>query len=136
ALLTTEGFRDILEMRRVRVPRLYDPLYQKPKALVPRRWRYEIEERMDYQGNILTPLNEDSVHRALDAIEEAGVEAVAVCLLHSYANPAHERRIGEIIRARFPDMFVSLSVDILPEIREYERTSTTSINSYIGPPVR
>ncbi|GAB1361071.1 hydantoinase/oxoprolinase family protein [Rhodobacter sp.] len=136
ALLTTAGFRDILEMRRVRVPRLYDPLYRKPPALVPRRWRFEVEERMDHRGNVLTPLDETTVHRALDAVAAEGVEAIAVCLLHSYANPVHEQRIGEIIRQRFPGMFVSLSVDILPEIREYERTSTTAINSYIGPPVR
>lgn len=136
ALITTEGFRDILEMRRVRVPRLYEPLYRKPPPLSPRRWRLEVTERMEFNGNILTPLNEQSVVRALDVIEAEAIEAVAVCLLHSYANPTHERRIGEMIRARFPDVFVSLSVDILPEIKEYERTSTAVINSYVGPPVK
>jgi N-methylhydantoinase A len=136
ALITTRGFRDVLEMRRVRVPRLYEPLYKKPPALAPRRWRFEVDERLDFEGKVLTPLDEASVMAALDVIAADGIEAVAVCLLHSYANPAHERRIGAMIRERFPSMFVSLSVDVLPEIREYERTSTTVINSYVGPPVK
>ncbi len=136
ALLTTAGFRDVLELRRIRVPRLYEPLYRKPPALVPRRLRFEVAERLDWQGNVLLPLDEASVTAAIDALLAEGVAAVAVCLLHSYANAAHERRIGEMLRARMPDAFVSLSVDILPEIREYERTSTTVINSYVGPPVR
>ncbi|MER9670836.1 hydantoinase/oxoprolinase family protein, partial [Mesorhizobium sp. M0203] len=136
ALITTRGFRDILEMRRVRVPKLYEPLYQKPPALSPRRWRLEVDERLDFQGNVVTPLDEASVAAALDVIAGEEIEAVAVCLLHSYANPEHERRIGEMIAARFPAMFVSLSVDVLPEIREYERTSTSVINSYVGPPVK
>lgn len=136
ALITTEGFRDVLEMRRIRVPRLYDPLYEKPPALSPRKWRFEVAERMDFRGEVLTPLDEASVHAAIDAIAAAGVDAVAVCLLHSYANPAHERRIGEVLAERLPGVFVSLSVDILPEIREYERTSTTVINSFVGPPVK
>ena len=136
ALITTEGFRDVLEMRRIRVPRLYDPLYEKPPALSPRKWRFEVAERMDFRGEVLTPLDEASLHTAIDAIAAAGVDAVAVCLLHSYANPAHERRIGEVLAERLPGVFVSLSVDILPEIREYERTSTTVINSFVGPPVK
>ncbi len=135
-LITTAGFRDVLELRRIRVPRLYEPLYRKPPALVPRRWRFEVAERLDWQGKVLQPLDEASVTAAIDALLAEGVEAVAVCLLHSYANAAHERRIGEMLRERMPDAFVSLSVDILPEIREYERTSTTVINSYVGPPVR
>ncbi|SMO80309.1 hydantoinase/oxoprolinase family protein [Paracoccus laeviglucosivorans] len=136
ALITTEGFRDVLEMRRIRVPRLYDPLYEKPPALSPRKWRFEVSERVDFRGEVLTPLDEASVHAAIDAIQAAGIEAVAVCLLHSYANPAHERRIGALLAERLPGLFVSLSVDVLPEIREYERTSTTVINSFVGPPVK
>ncbi|MBY0137705.1 hydantoinase/oxoprolinase family protein [Paracoccus yeei] len=136
ALITTEGFRDVLEMRRIRVPRLYDPLYKKPPALSPRKWRFEVAERVDFRGDVLAPLDESSVHAAIDAIAAAGIEAVAVCLLHSYANPAHERRIGELLAKRLPGLFVSLSVDVLPEIREYERTSTTVINSFVGPPVK
>lgn len=136
ALITTEGFRDVLEMRRIRVPRLYDPLYEKPPALSPRKWRFEVAERLDYQGNVLTALDESSVLQAIEAIKAADVEAVAVCLLHSYANPSHERRIGELLQEHLPDAFISLSVDVLPEVREYERTSTTVINSFVGPPVR
>ncbi len=136
ALITTEGFRDVLEMRRIRVPRLYDPLYEKPPALSPRKWRFEVAERLDFQGNVLTPLDESSVLTAIDAIKAAEVDAVAVCLLHSYANSEHERRIGALIKEHLPNVFVSLSVDVLPEIREYERTSTTVINSFVGPPVK
>ena len=134
-LITTAGFRDVLELRRIRVPRLYEPLYRKPPPLVPRRLRLEVAERMDWQGEVLQALDEASVAAAIEALVAAEVEAVAVCLLHSYANPAHERRIGAMLKARMPDAFVSLSVDVLPEIREYERTSTTVINSYVGPPV-
>lgn len=136
ALITTAGFRDVLEMRRIRVPRLYEPLYEKPPALSPRKWRYEVQERMDHLGQILTPLDENSVEQAIEKIVLANVDAVAVCLLHSYANPAHERRIGEMLAERLPGVFISLSVDVLPEIREYERTSTTVVNAYVGPPVK
>lgn len=136
ALITTEGFRDVLEMRRIRVPRLYDPLYEKPPALSPRKWRFEVTERTDFQGEVLTELDEASVMAAIEAIRASGCEAVAVCLLHSYANPAHERRIGELLAEHLPDLYVSLSVDVLPELREYERTSTTVINSFVGPPVK
>ena len=135
-LITTAGFRDVLELRRIRVPRLYEPLYRKPPPLVPRRLRLEAAERMDWRGEVLEALDEASVTAAINALIAAEVQAVAVCLLHSYANPAHERRIGAMLRQRMPDAFISLSVDVLPEIREYERTSTTVINSYVGPPVR
>ena len=136
ALLTTEGFRDVLEMRRIRVPRLYEPLYEKPPVLVPRRLRFEVTERMGPRGEILVPLDEASVDRAIERLKRENVTAVAVCFLHSYANPAHERAVGERLRKALPDAFISLSVDILPEIREYERTSTTVINSLVGPPMR
>jgi N-methylhydantoinase A len=135
ALVTTEGFRDVLELRRIRVPRLYEPLYRKPPPLVPRRHRFEVGERMGPRGEVLRELDVHGLERIADAIIEAGIEAVAVCFLHSYANPAHERRAGEILRARLPGRFVTLSVDVLPEIREYERTSTTVINAYVAPPV-
>jgi N-methylhydantoinase A len=136
ALVTTAGFRDVLELRRIRVPRLYEPLYVKPAPLVPRRWRLEVDERMGPDGAAVRALDEGTVGLAIDALRAAGVEAVAVCLLHSYANPAHERRIGDLLAAALPGVFVSLSVDVLPEIREYERTSTTVINAYVGPPVK
>ena len=136
ALVTTKGFRDVLEMQRVRVPRLYDPLYEKPPPLVRRSLRFEVEERLDPFGEVVTPLVEEDVSRAAERMRAEGVEAVAVCFLHSYANDEHERRAGEILRRELPECFVSLSVDVLPQKREYERTSTTVINSYVGPPIR
>ena len=135
ALLTTRGFRDVLELRRVRVPNLYEPLYERPPPLVPRQLRFEIDERTGPRGEALRPLDEAGVRAAAERIQAAGVEAVAVCYLHSYAGPAHERRTGEILRDLLPGAFVSLSVDVLPRKLEYERTSTTVINAYVGPPV-
>lgn len=135
ALLTTRGFRDVLEFRRIRVPRLYDPLYVKPAPLAPRNLRLEITERMAADGSVVAPLDEADVLSAVETLRRERVEAVAVCFLHSYANPAHERRVGEILRRELPGVFITLSVDVLPEIREYERTSTTVINAYVGPPV-
>ena len=135
ALLTTRGFRDVLELRRVRVPELYEPLYERPPPLVPRQLRFEVDERTGPRGEVLRPLDEAGVRTAAERIRAAGMEAVAVCYLHSYANPAHERRTGEILREMLPGTFVSLSVDVLPQKLEYERTSTTVINAYVGPPV-
>jgi N-methylhydantoinase A len=136
ALLTTAGFRDVLELQRIRMPRLYDPLFEKPKPLVPRRLRFEVRERLDAEGNVVMPLASDDVHAAITAIAaDPGVEAIAVCFLHSYANDSHERAAGAMIRDALPDRFLSLSVDILPQKREYERSSTTVINAYVGPPV-
>src|SRR6266700_7212849 len=89
ALVTTEGFRDVLELRRIRVPRLYEPLYEKPPPLVPRRRRYEINERLDGRGKIVTPLDEDQVRELAMVLAQTGVQAVAISLLHSYANPTH-----------------------------------------------
>ena len=136
ALITTRGFRDVLELRRLRVPQLYSVFYEPPTPLVERRLRLEVDERLDSNGAVVTPLSEEDVEAALDRIEEDGAESVAVCFLHSYRNPAHERRVGEAIRERLPDIYVSLSVDVLPEIREYERTSTTVVNSYLGPIIK
>ncbi len=136
ALITTKGFRDVLELRRLRVPELFSLFYVPPKPLVERRLRLEADERMSAEGGVLRQLDEKTVIAALERIAQDGAEAVAVCLLHSYRNPAHERRIGELVRKRLPDVFLSLSVDVLPEIREYERTSTTVVNAYIGPIVK
>jgi N-methylhydantoinase A len=135
ALLTTRGFRDVLELRRVRVPALYEPLFVRPAPLVPRNLRLEIDERMDAAGRVLRPLAEADVAAAIERIRREGVEAVAVCFLHSYANPAHEQAAGALLRAALPGCHVSLSCEVLPQKREYERTSTTVINSYVGPPV-
>lgn len=136
ALITTKGFRDVLELRRLRVPELFSLFYVPPKPLVERRLRLEADERMSAEGAVLRKLDERTVTAALDRIRQDGVEALAVCLLHSYRNPAHERRISELVRKRLPGVFLSLSVDVLPEIREYERTSTTVVNAYIGPIVK
>lgn len=133
ALVTTEGFRDVLELRRLRFPDLFSLNYKPPDPLVPRRRRFEVEERMLADGSTRIPLSEDSLNAVLDRLQEAEPEAIAICLLHSYVNPAHEERVTGAIRDRFPSAYVSSSVEILPEIREYERTSTTVINSYIGP---
>ena len=135
ALVTTEGFRDVLELRRIRVPRLYEPLYEKPAPLVPRRRRFEIKERLDSRGNVVEPLDEAQVRALAVTLADAGVEAVAISFLHAYANPAHERRVAELFREALPGCFISVSSEVLPEIREYERTSTTVVNAYVGPVV-
>jgi N-methylhydantoinase A len=137
ALVTTEGFRDVLEMRRLRIPVMYDLQYDKPPPLVPRRLRFEVAERLGPRGEVKKPLDEAQVAALADRLLAEGVESVAVCLLHSYADAAHERRTGEILRRRLDgSAYVTLSSDILPEIREYERTSTAVVNAYIGPIVR
>jgi N-methylhydantoinase A len=136
ALITTRGFRDVLELRRLRVPLLYDLQYRPPAPMVERRLRIEVDERMGAKGDVLHPLDEAGVDVAVGRMREERVEAVAVCLIHSYRNPEHERRVGELISKLAPEIHLSLSVDVLPEIREYERTSTTVINAYVGPTVR
>ena len=137
ALITTEGFRDVLEMRRLRIPVMYDLQYDKPAPLVPRRLRYELPERMGPRGEVRKPLDEQQARVVAKRLLEEGVESVAICLLHSYANAAHEQRAGELVREQLNGKaYISLSSDILPEIREYERTSTAVVNAYIGPIVR
>ena len=134
ALITTAGFRDVLELRRIRIPELYNFFYDKVPPLVARRLRFEVDERMGSHGEIKKPLDETGVAAVVERIEGQGIEALAICLLHSYANPAHERRVAEIARAALPaSVFITCSVDVLPELREYERTSTTVINAYVGP---
>jgi N-methylhydantoinase A len=135
-LITTEGFRDVLEMRRLRIPEMYTLGYRTPPPLVPRRLRLEVAERMGPRGEVRRPLDEASAHAAAERLAAAGVEAVAVALLHAYANSAHEQRVAEIVAAALPNAFITCSSDILPEIREYERTSTTVINAYLGPILR
>ncbi|MGO4739801.1 hydantoinase/oxoprolinase family protein [Bosea sp. 2KB_26] len=137
ALLTTRGFRDVLELGRLRMPELYNLNYEKPTPLVPRHRRYEIAERMGAHGDIVLPLDEDSVVEAARSIAASDTRAVAVSFLHAYANPQHERRACEILTGMLgPEIFVSCSSDVLPEIREYERTSTVVVNAYLGPVVR
>ena len=136
ALVTTRGFRDVLELRRLRVPQLYNAFYRPPEPLVERRLRLEVDERIGSGGTVIRPLDEDSLTPALDRLRTDAPEAVAVCLIHSYSNPEHEKRVGEIIRKELPEAYISLSVEVLPEIREYERTSTTVINAYLGPIIK
>ena len=135
ALITTEGFRDILEFRRNRTPRLYDLYYEKSPTLIKRQYRLEVGERLNFRGEVLRPLDVDDVDRAVQSVLDSGVESVAVCLLHSYANPDHEQYIAQVLRERAPDVILTLSSDLLPEMKEYERTSTTVINSYVRPVV-
>ena len=135
ALITTEGFRDILEFRRNRTPRLYDLYYEKSPTLIKRQYRLEVGERLNFRGEVLRPLDVDDVDRAVQSVLDSGVESVAVCLLHSYANPDHEQYIAQVLRQRAPEVILTLSSDLLPEMKEYERTSTTVINSYVRPVV-
>ncbi len=133
ALLTTEGFRDSVEMALENRFEQYDISIDRPAPLVPRRLRWPVAERMNHAGEVLVPLDEDSVRALLPRFERHGIEAVAVGLLHSYANPAHERRVGEILHAALPDLRITLSSEVCPEIREYERQSTACANAYVQP---
>ena len=134
ALVATRGFRDVLEIRRSARADLYDLFQDAPAVLVPRRRRFEVTERIDAQGEIVTTLEEAEIDALVDSIRSFGeVQAVAVCLMFSFLNDAHERRIGERLRAALPDLPVFLSSEILPEIREFERTSTTAVCAYVGP---
>lgn len=135
-LITTKGFRDVLELRRIRIPRLYDLTWQKPEPLVARYLRQEVTERMTHDGRIHTALDAESAKRALANLVSRGVTSIAVCLMNSYANSVHEEEVRELIRNEAPDVEVSVSSDLLREMREYERTSTTVINAYIMPVVR
>ncbi|SLN75659.1 hydantoinase/oxoprolinase family protein [Oceanibacterium hippocampi] len=136
-LITTAGFRDVLEIRRLRIPVLYDLQYDKPQPLVPRRLRLEARERLRPDGSVKTPLNEDDVARAAEVFRREKVEAVAISYLHAYANQAHEIRTEEILRDALGDgVYICRGAEILPEIREYERTSTAVVNAYVGPVIR
>jgi len=135
-LITTKGFRDILEIRRVsRHDRadLYDLFFANPPPLVPRRHRFEAEERILFDGSVDTALSVDEIERLVSEVERSGAEAVAVCLINSYANAAHEEALLAALRRRLPDVFTTASCEVNPEIYEYERTSTTVINAMLGP---
>ncbi len=136
ALLVTEGFRDFLEVGRGSRYDNYDINIDMPKPLVPRRWRRGIRERVDAQGVVQTKLDERRARQAVRDLVADGVEAIAVCFLHSFRNPAHERRMKAIIRKVAPEMSVTLSSELIPEIREYERASTTVANGFALPPTR
>src|SRR4028119_770722 len=132
ALVTTEGFRDVLEIARQNRPSLYDLTQDRPPTLVPRELRFTVRERMGPEGEI-SPLDEKSLEKAIAAVQEAEVEAVAVCLLFAFMHPEHEKRVGEALREALPDVHVSLSSEVLPEFREYERFSTTAADAYLAP---
>ena len=133
ALLTTQGFRDVLEIGRLRLARLYDLDFERPAPLVARRWRCAVSERMDHRGRVVKPLDLSAVRRDVDRLVSEGVEAIAVCLLHSYANDEHEQAIGDVIRDRAPDIALTLSSELLPVVGEFERTSTAVTNAYVMP---
>ncbi len=132
-LLTTQGFRDLLELGRQRRPDLYDLQVDKPTPLVPRDLRLEIPERTTCDGHVFRPLDSRAVLTAARALRARGVQAVAVCFLYSYLNPGHEQAVKEILCREIPDAYVSTSHEVLPEFREYERLSTVTINAYLGP---
>ncbi len=136
ALITTRGFRDVLEIGRCNRTEMYDALYRKPRPLVPRFLRLEVSERIDANGRVLSPLSETELDGILGVLVDEEVEAVAVCLLNAYANPEHEIRIGEFLRERLHGATVSLSHLITRKYYEYERTSTTAQNAYVMPVVR
>ena len=136
ALLTTKGFRDVYAIGRSNRIEAFNLFFKRPQPLVPRSLTFEIPERILASGEVLDCSMNPTVEAALQTLDAEGVEAVAVCFLHSYANPAHERRAGEILRKARPDLFVTLSHEILREYREYERTSTTGLNAFVGPRVQ
>jgi N-methylhydantoinase A len=132
-LLTTEGHRDVIEMREGLKDDRYNLRVPPPEQLVPRRLRIEVRERLRADGRVETPLDPSSLDGALDELQDEGVEAIAVCYLHAYRDPTHERVTKEAIERRFPGFYVSLASDVLPQIKEYERVSTTVVNAYVGP---
>ncbi len=134
-LITTKGFRDVLEIGRLRYPRLYDLTWEKPLPLASRRLRREVEERIGANGEIVQPLAVEEAREMIRWMLAQNIDSLAVCLINAYINPIHERQLGELIREIAPDLPVSLSCDVLPEIKEYERTSTTVINAYLQPVV-
>ena len=131
ALLTTAGFRDAVEIGREHRYELYDLNLDLPKPLVPRHLRFDVPERMAADGSVLTALDEDFVRRLVGELRDKGIKAIGVCYLNSFRNPAHERRTAEIIAEVAPQIRVSLSSEVVAEIREFQRTSTTLANVYV-----
>jgi N-methylhydantoinase A/oxoprolinase/acetone carboxylase beta subunit len=133
ALVTTQHFRDVLELRRLRIPHMYDLFWRKPPPLVERRLRFEVAERMAADGTVVRPLDDEAVRAVAARLRDLGIDSVAVCFLHSYLYPEHERRAGAILAEELPEATISLSSEILREQREYERTATTVVNAYVRP---
>ena len=132
-LVTSRGFRDVLELRHLRMPRLYDLTWEKPPPLVERYLRMVVDERVNAAGEVVRPLAREDARRAVRRLLDEGVEAIAICLVNSYANPVHERLVAEAVEALAPGLPCCASFDVLPEIKEYERTSTTVVNTYVLP---
>lgn len=132
-LITTRGFRDVLEIARCNRPDLFNMVFAKPRPFIPRYLRKEMTERIGYDGAVVTPLEEEELPRILEYFRKEGVEAIAVCFINSYANDVHEKRTVEAIRRLWPEVFVTSSVEVTKEWREYERTSTVALNSYVMP---
>ncbi|MCS7019551.1 MAG: hydantoinase/oxoprolinase family protein [Cytophagales bacterium] len=132
-LITTKGFEDVLEIGRELRYDIYDIRLSMPEPLVPRNWRKGITERMNYKGEVITPICLEEVAVVVEGLVQQGVKSIAVCFLHSFANPAHEKAVGEYIKTHYPHIYVSLSCEVMPEIREYERTSATAMNAYVQP---
>jgi N-methylhydantoinase A len=130
-LITTRGFRDILEIGRIRMPDMFDLTWEKPKPLVPRRHRLEVTERLAADGTVVTPLSESDVIAAGKFLVAQNIEAVAIAFINSYRSDVHERQAESILKAHFPDLLVTTSCAVLPEMKEYERTSTTVVNAYL-----
>lgn len=136
AIITTKGFRDVYDLARTDRDPLYDFKYRKPKSLVPRYWTYEVKERMGFDGKVLKAFDRKGAIRVAKLLCKEGIEAVAVCFLHSYANPAHELAMAEVLAEHCPHILVTLSHQLSREYREYERTSTAVIDAYIKPIIR
>ena len=132
-LVTTAGFRDVLEIGRFNRPRMYDLFYTKPPPLVRRNLRAEVEERIGAEGTVITPLDEKEMVEVVESLTDAGVESLAICFVNAFRNPAHEKRAAEIIRGRFSKLTVVASHELVREWREFERTSTTVMSAYLGP---
>ena len=135
-LLTTRGFRDVLEIGRVRTPDLFDLTWEKPEPLVERRHRLEVDERIAADGAIVRPLDREGLLAAAERLVADGADVVAISFINSYVNPVHERVAESLLTARFPTLDVTASYRVLPEIKEYERTSTTVVNAYLLPVMR
>src|SRR2546426_12082540 len=135
AILTTAGFRDLIEIGRTKrnIPALFVPTFVRPKPVVERQHRFEVVERLAADGAVLVPLDGVSVERALDAAGAGGAEALAVCLLHAYLNPQHEHAVADLAKGRCPGLPVSSSADVVAEYREFERFSTTVLNAHLQP---
>ena len=133
ALITTEGFRDVLEIARFRSPRLYDVSFRKPEPLVKRQLRFEVAERISADGAVVRPLDEAAVAQVAEKCAAAGVDAVAICFINAYVNPAHEEAAASLLRDQLSGIPVTVSSELVPQIQEYERTSTTVVNAYIRP---